>query len=119
VQINSESLKDFLQDDEELLAELATIFVQTLPDTKARLRFSVRSLDASMLREVSHQLSSRLGYFHASELSDRAKQLEQLAIQNQFEGTGELADQLIIGLDELLRELRQLTNLPLEMQEDD
>lgn len=118
MRINSETLREFLQGDDELLAELATIFVQTLPDCKARLRFSARSHDASMLREVSHQLSSRLGYFHAAELSDRAKHLEQCGIVNQFDGTGELVDQLIEGLDELVSELRQLTQLPLEIKED-
>jgi len=52
VHINAESLKEFMQDDEDLLAELATMFVQALPDCKARLRFSVRGCDAVMLREV-------------------------------------------------------------------
>lgn len=119
VRINSETLREFLQGDDELLAELATMFVQILPDCKARLRFSVRSNDALMLREVTHQLSSRLGYFHAGELSDRAKHLEQCGITNQLDGTGELVDLLIEGLDELVGELRQLTQLPLQTPVDE
>ena len=117
--INAESLREFVQDDDDLLAELATMFVQALPDCKARLRFSVRGCDAPMLREATHQLASRLGYLQACGLSEQAKHLEQCGITNQLNGTRELVDQLIQGLDELVGELRQLTQLPLRSSEED
>ena len=117
--INAESLKEFMQDDEDLLAELATMFVQALPDCKARLRFSVRGCDALMLREATHQLASRLGYLQAFGLSEQARHLEQCGMTNQLSGTRELVDQLIQGLDELVGELRQLTQLPLRNSEED
>lgn len=117
--IDPESLKEFTQGDETLLAELATMFVQSLPDCKARLRFAVRSRDALMLREVTHQLGSRLGYLQAKQLSDLARTLEQRAIANQLEGTGEQIDQMIEGLDQLVVELRLLTQLALAEPEED
>ncbi len=117
--INAEYLLEFLQGDEGLLAELATIFVQTLPDVKARLQFSVRSHDPLMLREVTHQLASRLGYFQAMELSDRARNLEQCAMANQLGDASQKVVQLIEGLGELVEELRQLTKLPLKEAEED
>ena len=119
VHINTESLKEFMQDDEDLLAELATMFVETLPDCKARLRFSVRGCDALMLREATHQLASRLGYLQAYGLSEQARHLEQCGMTNQLSGTRELVDQLIQGLDELVSESRQLTKLPLRNSEED
>lgn len=119
VHINAEYLLEFLQGDEGLLAELATIFVQTLPDVKARLQFSVRSHDPLMLREVTHQLASRLGYFQAMELSDRARNLEQCAMANQLGDASQKVVQLIEGLGELVEELRQLTKLPLKEAEED
>ena len=119
VHINAEYLLEFLQGDEGLLAELATIFVQTLPDVKARLQFSVRSHDPLMLREVTHQLASRLGYFQAMELSDRARNLEQCAMANQLGDASQKVVQLIQGLGELVDELRLLTKLPLKEAEED
>ncbi len=117
--INSESLKQFIQGDEVLLADLATMFVESLPDCKARLRFSVRGSDAVMLREAAHLLASRLGYFQADGLREQAKHLEQCGINGQISDARVLVDQLIKGLDELVSELRQLTQLPLRDSEDD
>ena len=117
--INSESLKQFIQDDDVLLADLATMFVETLPDCKARLRFSVRGSDATMLREAAHLLASRLGYFQAEGLREQAKHLEQCGINNQINDARALVDKLIKELDELVGELRQLTQLPLRDNEDD
>jgi HPt (histidine-containing phosphotransfer) domain-containing protein len=117
--INAEALREYIQGDDDLLADLATMFVQALPDCKARLRFSVRSHDAGMLREATHQLASRLGYFQAEGLRELAKRLEQFGITNHLDGVRELVDQLIPGLDELVSELRQLTKLSLRNPEDD
>lgn len=117
--INSESLKEFMQGDDTLLGEMATMFVESLPDCKARLSFAVRGHDPQMLREVTHQLASRLGYLQALELSQQVRQLEQRAINNQLDGTAPLVDQLVAYLEEVVRELRQLTGLPLLIREDD
>ena len=117
--INSQALTEFIQGDEVLLADLATMFVQALPDCKARLRFSVRSHDAAMLREATHQLASRLGYFQADGLRELAKRLEQCGISKHLDGVRDLVDQLITGLDELVNEFRQLTKLSLRNPEDD
>jgi HPt (histidine-containing phosphotransfer) domain-containing protein len=117
--INTESLKQFLQGDDVLLADLAVLFVQGLPDCKARLRFSVRSNNAEMLRDVTHQLASRLGYFQAEGLREQVKQLEGRGMNNQIADAGTLVEDVINGLDELVMELRHLTHLPLQIPEDD
>ena len=117
--IDAASLKQFILGDDVLLADLATIFVQSLPDCKARLRFSVQGHDAMMLREAAHQLASRLGYFQAEGLRELAKRLEQCGITNQLDGMRDAVDQLTQGLDELVGELRQLTQLPLRIPEED
>ena len=64
-------------------------------------------------------LASRLGYFQADGLREQAKHLEQCGINGQISDARVLVDQLIKGLDELVSELRQLTQLPLRDSEDD
>jgi len=117
--IDQHALAAFIQHDDELLGELAIMFVQSLPDSEARLRYAVDHRDASVLRETVHQLKSRLAYFSAESLQQQALHLEQCGRGNQLDEARPLVEQLLIGIEEMLCELRLLTRLPLQYSCDD
>jgi HPt (histidine-containing phosphotransfer) domain-containing protein len=116
-QINVDALRRFTAGDEDLLADLSTLFVQYYPDMTARLRLAIDSHDGSGLREASHQLKSRLGYFQASLLVEYASRLEEFGKLNQFQEANDLLQLLFQGIEEMLDELRDMTKLPLSIHD--
>lgn len=116
--IDQTALELVIQDDHEMLADLASMFVDCLPDMKARLRMSVFDNDAIELRENAHQLKNRLGYFGALSLQQLACELEECGRDNQLEGITELLNNLFSGVESMLSELRHQTHLSLEVAED-
>lgn len=117
--INQTALAGFVQSDDELLADLACMFVQQLTDCKSRLRLALAQQDASSLRETVHQLKSRLGYFYATDLQRQALCLEQLAKEGDLATAGDMVDKLVTGIHEMLDELRSITRLPLCVADED
>ena len=102
--IKLEALERFIQGDEELLADLSTLFVQYYPDIEARLNLAIDNGDGESLRETAHQLKSRLGYFQAPVLVDCACRLETCG------KTGDLddADAILKTLFDGIRQLKTL-----------
>ncbi|WP_372894404.1 Hpt domain-containing protein [Stieleria sp.] len=112
--IDSIALDTMIAGDEELLADLATMFVQFLPDLEARLRLAIETQAASEVETIFHQLRSRVSYFGATSLQQMAKQVETQAQSGNLTDIEPSCDQMLRGIDELLVELRVLTRLPLE-----
>jgi HPt (histidine-containing phosphotransfer) domain-containing protein len=118
-QINHVALEKFFQGDTEMLGDLANLFAQSLSDCKARIRLAVDSRDGSSLCELAHQLKGRLGYFSASRLQEMAQELETRGKSDRLEDIRPLVEQLWVGLDGLMDELRELTGLPLSSGDDE
>lgn len=116
--IDQVALSEFYRGDEEMLADVATMFVQFLPDMESRLRLAVEDGDANSLREVAHQMKSRLGYFCASELQQTAAELENCGRENELDSAGDLLSGLLTGVHQLLSELRGFTRLSLQVCDD-
>ena len=116
--IDKTSLDQFVEGDDELLAELASAFVKYLPDMEARLRFAVGDSDPSALQEAAHQIKSRLGYFFAASLQEAAYQLETCGRQCEMQNSADLLNDLLQGIHEMLDELRQFTKLQLQVEAD-
>ena len=87
--IDKDALDDFIQGDEELLADLATMFTQHLPDMEARLRVAIDDGDAP--RCVSRLTNSRvvLGYFSAPGCKALAAELEERGRDDDLTGTSD------------------------------
>ena len=113
-QINHTSINELLQNDQNLLADLATMFARSAPDHVARLRLAVAERNSKLLEETAHLVKSRLSYFAATELHAIAASLEQDGRSGNLEASPAKLEQLLLGFDELLAELRQLTDLPLQ-----
>ena len=117
--IKLEALERFIQGDEELLADLSTLFVQYYPDIEARLNLAIDNGDGESLRETAHQLKSRLGYFQAPVLVDCACRLETCGKTGDLDDADAILKTLFDGIRQLVSELRELTHLPLSLNEND
>jgi HPt (histidine-containing phosphotransfer) domain-containing protein len=117
--IEIDALQQFMQGDEELLADLSTLFVQYYPDMAARLKLAIENRDCQLLRETAHQLKSRLGYFQTPVLVDFACRLEHYAKTGRFDDANASLEALFVGVRQLVDELRDLTQLPLCLSEND
>ena len=115
--INREALADFVQSDEEMLADLASIFADLMPECLRNMERAVEGQDPNTLREFAHQAKSRYAYFFCSPLADAAAELENLASSNELDGTEALIEELRSGTVGLVEELATITGLPLEMTE--
>lgn len=117
-QINHRSIKELLQNDQYLLADLATMFARSTPDHVARMRLALTERKPKLLEETAHVVKSRMSYFAATELHAIAASLEQDGRSGNLEKSREKLEQLLVGLEELLTELGELTNLPLQYCEE-
>ncbi len=117
--IDQEILDGILQGDDELLADLATIFAQHMPDIETRINVAFADGDASGVYENAHQLKSRLGYFGATSLQAIALELETMSRENQLQSCEASIQQLLVGCRDLILELNQLTGLSLSMDENE
>jgi HPt (histidine-containing phosphotransfer) domain-containing protein len=116
--IAKSQLESITGDDNELLADLASMFAQLVPDACARIRLGIENRDAQVLESISHQLRSRFSYFGASELQSLAREIETSSRANDLDGIEIKCQAMIDGIDQLIAELRQLTRLPLDVCED-
>ena len=116
--INQNELHKMTAGDADLVADLAIIFVKQLPQLQARIRLGIETHDASELESCAHQLKSRVSYFGATELRQQIEDFEHAAgTQSQ----GELSDrqsELCTGIEQLIDELRQLTDLELQIEQE-
>jgi len=64
--------------DEELLAELAVMFLDELPSQLAALRDAVARGDSKGLERTAHSLKGAVGNFAARRSFDRARDLEMM-----------------------------------------
>ena len=74
--IQAAEIEKVVGDDRDLVATLANLFVQLLPDVEARLRVSVSDRDADGVRMAAHQLKNRLRYFGATDLVRQSRAIE-------------------------------------------
>lgn len=111
-------LQNMTAGDSDLVADLAIMFVQSLPELKAQIRIGIESGDVAEVESAAHQLKSRVSYFGATSLQEQSGQFENAAHAGDREKLAALHDQLFTDIDILIQELRTLTNLALEMDKD-
>jgi HPt (histidine-containing phosphotransfer) domain-containing protein len=116
--IDQTALDSIIDGDSELLADLAIMFIQMLPDTDARLRLAVQSSNAEEISLVAHQLHSRFGYFGAKPLQELARKIELSANGNDLTNIAQWYTEMRAGIETLLNELRSMTRLPLDKNDD-
>lgn len=104
--------------DDELVADLAIMFVQQLSQLKARVRIGIENGNHEDVEEAAHQLKSRVSYFGATELRQQVADFEDAVSKQATAELREMQSSLFNVVDELVDELRHLTNLSLELASD-
>ena len=116
--IDQSALARIFESDEDLLAELSTMFVKMLPDIRARLRVAIEERDWEETEALAHQMKGRLGYFGATPLQNLAREIEVEAQQNSADGLAELYQNLFNGIVEMVDELSDLTKLDFQVSDE-
>jgi len=91
--------------DEELLKEIAVIFLEDYPRVLAEIRDAIASNDAKQLEAAAHTLKGSVGNFGAAAVVASALRLEQMGRTAQLEQSAEVLHALEAGLSVLHVEL--------------
>lgn len=105
-----EDLKKFCMGDEEMLLEVMGDIIETTKIDLKKLETSIGKEDVATMREVTHQLSSRLRQIKLK-VGDKAKEIEVRIKEGQTEGIVEEVQELIFEISESLDVLEADFNL--------
>ncbi len=100
---------DRLEGDQELLAELATLFLGGLPGKLAALRKAMDERDSKAVQEVAHSLKGEIGNFVAQSAFEAALRLETLGREDNFAPMDEAYRALEASIGALATALTSLT----------
>jgi len=87
--------------DEELLASIASLFVDEAVTYRQALVDALAAGDAATLQREAHTVKSVLATFAYEAGRERALRLEQLAASGRLEGAGTATDEVIAALQTL------------------
>lgn len=91
--------------DEELLAEIAGLFVSAWPETHAKLYSSLATADAGSLRAAAHALKGAVANFCADDAVQAAKRLEMTSKTGDLAGAAAQLDEVVLAVEELITAL--------------
>ena len=80
-----QSALDAVEDNEELLTELGTMFLEQYPTLLTTIKSSLASGDAQELRRAAHTLKSSAKVIGAKDVGDTALAVEELARDNELD----------------------------------
>ena len=99
-----------LRNDEDLLLELADVFLDDSPGLVSEIRIAAQQNDAATLRRVAHSLKGLAANFNAQATIEAAQALETMGESGQLEGALDVLDQLAERVAELTAALRDFRN---------
>ena len=98
-----------VEDDRQLLAELAAIFVQDCPRLMDEARKSIAMHDSSGLERTAHTLKGRLAFFGIEGARVQASNLETMGRTQDLTGARETFETLDAEMKTILSEIESLT----------
>lgn len=98
-----------VEDDRQLLAELATIFIEGYPRLLHEVRNSIALNDFPGLERAAHTLKGRLAFFGAQRARGQASDLETMGRTQDLTGARESLDVLDAEMKMILSEIESLT----------
>lgn len=107
VVINWVAALDATGDDEQLLGELVTLFLEEASTLLLDIRRSIDEGDAELLRRSAHTLKGSLRIFDSVRAIDFAAQIEQVGKSEQLEPAPGLLKQLEPQMSLVIAELKQ------------
>ncbi|MFD2034709.1 ATP-binding protein [Belliella marina] len=108
--IDLSDLKRFCMGDEELLLEIISDYIGQTEKDIQNLTSACGQMDYGQIREITHQLSSRLGQIKAQP-SGLAKEIEVSIKEGRLEGVMDQVNQLIPKIQQVLEQLSDYTEL--------
>ena len=96
--------------DEELLKEIAGIFLEQCPEALTEINRAIETADGEALEHAAHSLKGSVGNFGAKDAYDAALRLELAGRHREFGRTGEALSDLERALDTLNPQLAKLTS---------
>lgn len=94
--------------DEELLKEIAGLFLDDAPGMLDAIRVAVRDGDATALHRFAHSLKGSVANFGANETVAAAFKLEKMGASGKLEGAQLVLEQLEIEMQRVFTGLSQL-----------
>ena len=94
--------------DEELLKEIAAIFLEDYPNSLAEIRIAIANSDARRLETSAHTLKGSAANFGARAAVDSALRLEQMGRARLLERSADALRDLEDGLEQLHADLQAL-----------
>ena len=91
--------------DEELLIELAGVFIAECPEMMRQARVAINARDARELQRTAHSLKGSAHLFAASEAGGAAFRLEEMGAEGDFRDVEDGWKLLCFEIDGLLAEL--------------
>jgi two-component system, sensor histidine kinase and response regulator len=83
--LNVDQILDRLGGDERLLHDVIRIFIDDAPKHLDTFRSALGQRDAEALEKIAHSMKGELGYLGISELSQKARELEELGRKHDLE----------------------------------
>jgi HPt (histidine-containing phosphotransfer) domain-containing protein len=94
--------------DENLLREVVEIFLEDGPKQMRSLRQAIAEGSAEGIEKTAHSLKGELGYLGVSEVSERARELEELGRKHDLQHTTEVYAAFEAGISEVLSSMREM-----------
>ncbi len=101
-----------VEGDEELLGELARLFLAELPGMLERLRAAVSEKSPSAVASEGHALKGAVANFGAARATNLAFSIERMGRQENLTGAEDEFRELEIALDALTAALTKVVNEP-------
>jgi two-component system, sensor histidine kinase and response regulator len=98
-----------VENDLQLLAELAALFVQDYPRLRQESRNAIALNDCPGLERAAHTLKGRLAFFGIKALREQALQLETMGRANDLQGAKEALAAIEAAMERILPEIESLT----------
>ena len=92
--------------DEKLFHEVIEIFLDDVPKHLASLRRAIAAGDAEAVEGAAHTLKGELGYLGISEVSQKARELEEFGRNSDLRFAADLCATLASDLSDLLTSMR-------------
>jgi HPt (histidine-containing phosphotransfer) domain-containing protein len=107
-----ELLLESVMGDRALLTEMARLWLADSAKQETQIRNGLDSADAIMVQSAAHAIKGSVGTFQASAAQDAANQLELFAKDADMVGARKAFERLLIQIDLVRQDLRQLAGAP-------
>jgi HPt (histidine-containing phosphotransfer) domain-containing protein len=94
--------------DRELLAEIAVLFTDQVPEWTESLRGAIAAGDATAVFQVAHRVAGAAAYLGGGPVREAAKELEAMGRASDLSGAAAVFGRLEAGLRTLARALAAL-----------